>query len=141
MDIRKALAQAGSTIVGGHAYAYMPDSVSVGPNGALVCVIDAGDTVIERVTPPEGIANLFTCDYRVRVRIYAGRADDRGAQEHLDELISPDTARSVWAAIEADTTLGGLADYVVVESASGYGVPDGDPPTALVAELICLVRA
>lgn len=50
----------------------------------------------------------------------AGAATDKGAQKRLDAMIDPSGAGSVKAAVEADTTLGGIVDDLRVETCSGY---------------------
>lgn len=51
---------------------------------------------------------------------YTGLAQDIGAQKRLDLYLAPDGPTSIRAAIEADPTLGGIVDSVVVSSITGY---------------------
>ena len=120
-SIRQRVASLGAPMVGGRAYAYMPDQLAVGPEGALVIVIDPGDTVIERMTLAE------TYRYRMAVRVIVGAASDEEAQRQLDDRISPDGTRSVWTAIEADGGMDGIADFLLVMGAENYGeLRDGE---------------
>lgn len=74
------------------------------------------------------------------VEAYVGTPSDIGAQMKLDELVESSGPTSVKAAIEADETLGGVAQTLQVERATGYGEygrPDGT--TALGAKWNVLV--
>lgn len=58
----------------------------------------------------------------LRVRAYISQTTDQGSQLRLDELLEPSGSGSMKAAIEADTTLGGLVGYggCRVTGNSGY---------------------
>ena len=61
-------------------------------------------------------------EYHFTVRVIAAlAADQQGAQVLLDGYLNPSGATSVKAAIEADSTLGGKAFDLRVQSASNYG--------------------
>lgn len=51
-----------------------------------------------------------------------GTVTDRGAQIELDKMIAATGTSSVKAAIEADSTLGGVVHDLIVESCSGYQI-------------------
>lgn len=77
-------------------------------------------------------------EWSMLVQAYVADTLDIGAQKALDNLIAGST--SVRAALEADKTLGGAAQDLMVESCSGYrqyGKPDGT--TAHGAEWSVLV--
>lgn len=113
--LRRRVADLGAPMVGGRAYAYMPDSLAVGPEGALVVTLSPEDTVIERAT----LAGTYL--YRLTVRVVVGAASAEEAQRQLDERIDPDGARSVWSALETEGGVDGLADYLIVTGAENYG--------------------
>lgn len=56
--------------------------------------------------------------YTYLVTIITGRVDERTAQDELDAFASYDGARSVRAAIEADRTLGGVVDTLILSSSA-----------------------
>lgn len=60
-----------------------------------------------------------THTWTMRVRAYVALVTDIGSQTLLDEFLSPEGTRSVKAAIEVDTTLGGVVDDLHVTSATG----------------------
>jgi len=61
-------------------------------------------------------------DWRIPVRIYVARVDDRVGQSKLDDYLVIGTT-SIDDALDGDKTLGGVADFAVVQdSATGYGV-------------------
>lgn len=53
------------------------------------------------------------------VRVYVAGATDRGAQNRLDVYLNPTGAGSIKAAIESDTTLGGIVSDLQVTTATG----------------------
>lgn len=58
--------------------------------------------------------------WRLAVRGMVSVNDGVGAQMKLDEWLADTGASSVFAALESDTTLGGLVAQVVVRGHSGY---------------------
>lgn len=54
------------------------------------------------------------------VQAFVSTAVDSGGQQFLDELIQQTGANSVKAALETDTTLGGLVQNLIVKKCSGY---------------------
>lgn len=59
-------------------------------------------------------------EWRFTVRVFVAMNADIGSQVLLDSFIEPVGDQSVKTLIEADRTLGGLCDFVQVESCSGY---------------------
>jgi hypothetical protein len=57
-------------------------------------------------------------DFTITIVVY--RQSERVAQEELDKYTAFSGAQSVRAAIEADRTLGGVADDLIVGSASNF---------------------
>lgn len=60
--------------------------------------------------------------WRFVIRAYVGVASDKGAQLLLDELLAPSGTRSVKTVLEADETLGGVAEDLHVQTATGYRI-------------------
>lgn len=54
------------------------------------------------------------------VQVFVSETADVAAQERLDEYLEPSGARSIRQALEADSTLGGACDDLIVRSSSGY---------------------
>lgn len=61
-------------------------------------------------------------DWHLTIELQVGTVSDIGAQDTLDALISETGAKSVKAAIEAEPTLGGLVDDLVVQGVRDYGL-------------------
>lgn len=53
------------------------------------------------------------------IRVYVSAVSDRGSATLLDAYLAPDGASSVKAAVEADTTLGGLVQDLHCATAAG----------------------
>lgn len=61
-------------------------------------------------------------DYTLRAVILASIGDGTSGQDILDAYLSPVGAQSVYAAIQADPSLGGQVSYAAVIEATGYGL-------------------
>lgn len=110
-SLRQGLGARLQTITGLRASNYAPDRVSVPAYAIELASLNYDQTFGRRVNEVP-----FT------VRIYTSRADDKAGQDRLDAFIDPTGAVSVKAAIEADTTLGGVAETCRVVSLDNYGV-------------------
>lgn len=60
--------------------------------------------------------------FLLRVTLLTSVADMEQAQDSMDPYLDNGTAASVYAAIAADPTLGGVADDALAMTASNYGV-------------------
>lgn len=100
---------------------------------ATIAGLRASDTVLDSITPPiavvgpPGIAYDLAMArgadrYTFPVRVYASKASEKAGQDKLDGYLSKEGALSIKAALEADPSLGGVAQSVRVVSAQGYGV-------------------
>lgn len=131
-EIRKGLAEAIRVGVPAlHSHATVPDSFT---------------TPVAMVFGPERIRYDSTMargsdEYRIPVRIYVGRVDEKGAQDRLDAFVSGDGPQSLKVAIEADSTLGGVVDFARVEEARNYGPYQSGQSTFLGVELMVFVIA
>lgn len=54
------------------------------------------------------------------VRVFVGLTTDIGAQKRLDRMLAGSGADSVKAAVEVDTSLGGVAEDLQVVNCTGY---------------------
>src|SRR4051812_21685672 len=92
--------------------------------------LQASANVLNNPTPPAAHVMRGDIDYdlamqgglhdlHMRVQAFVALASDIGAQVLLDDYLSPDGANSMKAAIEADTSLGGLIQDLHVTKASG----------------------
>lgn len=90
------------------------------------------DYVPDDPNPPIAIPAIDLIDYHrafagggalheITVSVIVGAASERTAQARLDGYLAFSGSQSIRAAIEADTTLGGVAQTAVVSSADGIG--------------------
>jgi hypothetical protein len=106
-QINAALATKLSTITGLKGYDYEPDTVYPPIAFPSITSIDyhramAGGLII----------------YDITIRVVVGRVNERVAQDALDTYASYSGAGSVRAALEADTTLGGVVDTLIVRTSA-----------------------
>ncbi len=107
-QIRNGIADALRTVIGFQVLPYAPSNPT--PPSAYVM---RGEVLYDQAM--NGGTHLWT----MRVQAVVGIASDRAAQMLLDELLSADGDRSVKAAIEADTSLGGIVQDLHVTTANG----------------------
>lgn len=96
-----------ATIAGLRVFDYQPDNAY--PPFAFV-----GLTTIEYHKAMAGGAQNYTYS----ITVVTGRVDERSGQEELDAYASYDGAKSVRAAVEADRTLGGVVDTLIMSSSA-----------------------
>jgi hypothetical protein len=101
--VRTGLSTALDTITNLRCFDYVPDSLS--PPAAIVEPLE-----IEYGTAMANGLNRVTA----YVLIVVGRMSDRSSQDRIDAYVNTTGASSVVAAIEADPTLGGTAESLVV---------------------------
>lgn len=114
--------------------------------------INAKGYLSDSITPPWAAVQPDSIDYDVTfrrgydeialiVRVYASRSDDRAGQAFLDSLLVGSGATSVKTAIEADRTLGGVAETLRVTAMRNYGVYEVAGVAYLGAEFAVTVWA
>lgn len=104
------------TISGLRVFDYQPDNIF--PPIAFPAL-----TSIEYHKAMGGGMRIFTYN----ITTVTGRVDERTGQDELDAFASYDGAKSVRAALEADKTLGGVVDTLIVtSSASVNALSQGD---------------
>lgn len=85
------------------------------PTGPYVQVFGPEEVVFHRA-----MANGHA-DWTLRIQVGVPLSLDRGAQELLDRMLESSGGASIRAAIESDTTLGGVVNQAIVTRVSGYG--------------------
>ncbi len=113
-ELRDAIAAAMGSIQGLRTSAFVPDA----PRPPIAVVMP--DRIEYDLNARRGADRFF-----FTVTVLASRADDRAAQQNLDQyLVGP---KSIKDAIEKDRTLGGKADTCRVTSMQNYSsVPVGE---------------
>lgn len=96
-----------ATISGLRTYDYQPDT-------GYVPFAYPALTTIEYHKAMSGGMRIFTFN----ITVVTGRVDERTGQDELDAFASYDGAKSVRAALEADKTLGGIVDTLIVTSSA-----------------------
>jgi hypothetical protein len=110
-QVRQALADAVSKIPGLQGMTYPPGTVE--PPVAIVLPA-SGDVIDYTIAmPPDDDA----ADLHLRIVLLAGSQVDQAATERIDGYLNPSGPLSVRAAVEADPTLGGMADWAVCTGA------------------------
>lgn len=66
-------------------------------------------------------SNNGSSQFYFEVMVIVSRADERNAQNALDEYCSTSGSKSIFSAIELDRSLGGVAQDCVVRRLSSYG--------------------
>lgn len=112
-DVRQALADALSVIPDCQVSAYNL------PNPTMPCLLVLGQNDIEYGNLAFGRQDT---QWNLVVRGYVSTTLDLSNQQRLDRWLASDGPESVRAAIEADTTLGGVADWVIVLRSTGTNV-------------------
>lgn len=106
-DLKDGIATRLSTITGLRAHSFQPDRIT--PPMATVFP----DRVEYDLNARRGADTFFFI-----VQVLVGRADDRAAQRNIDAYVNG--SGSVKAAIEADRTLGGVANTCRVTEMRNY---------------------
>ena len=75
-------------------------------------------------------------DYSLRAIILVSIGDSTEGQDLLDAYLSPTGPQSVYAAVQADPTLGGQVSYCAVIEATGYGLTNWNGVDYLAASLV-----
>lgn len=129
-QIKQGIATALATIPGLRSYAVQPDNLN--PPFAWPML----DTVTYNGAMRGGlITHVYT------VTVVVGRAAERTAQNALDGYVSYDSATSIRAALEADRTLGGVVQNLLVESANNISTTEGNDTTYLMVDFRVVVYA
>jgi len=129
-EIKQGIANALATIPGLRSYSVQPDNLN--PPFAWPML----DTVTYNGAMRGGlITHVYT------VTVVVGRAAERTAQNALDGYVSYDSATSIRAALEADRSLGGVVQNLLVESANNISTTEGNDTTYLMVDFRVVVYA
>jgi len=74
-------------------------------------------------------------DYTLRAIILVSEGDSVSGQDLIDTYLSPSGANSVYAAVQADPTLGGQVSFAAVIEATAYGLMNFNGVDYLAAHL------
>jgi hypothetical protein len=120
-DLRQGLAEALRAIPSLRVYELLPDNPN--PPGVAISL----DRVVYDSVFARG------CDeYEFTVHLFVARGDDRSAQVRIEDYVAGSGPSSIKAAIEADPTLGGVAQTVRVSEARNIGTQDRADGTSLM---------
>jgi hypothetical protein len=130
-QVKDGLKTAINTVSGLRAFDYQPDQVN--PPFAWPTL----DTITYHQTGMNngGVVMNFT------VTLVVNRAAERVAQDQLDQYMSWDGAKSLRAAIEADRTLGGVCDDLIVTNAENLTNIDANDTLYLAVDFKVTVYA
>jgi hypothetical protein len=118
------------TIKGLRVYDFLPDAVSV----------PMATVMIEQVNY-HGAFQGGDPIYRFNVMVLVARTSERTAQSKLDAYVSYGGDESVRAAIEADKTLGGVVQTLIIDSTSNIQVVQINEATYLGIDFSVAVHA
>lgn len=130
-DIREGLATSMATITSLDTEAYIRDIADV-----PVAMVGGPDPLEFDQTFGRG-----SDEYDFPVIVFASRVDDEGGQSQLDSYLDPFGALSLKAAIESDSTLGGVVEDLRVQRVQDYGPHEINGVQYLGAVLIVHVMA
>jgi hypothetical protein len=119
-----------SAIPGLRTFDHVPDSIPV-----PMATVGVEDITFHRSFSGGDPVYTFT------ISVIVARADERSAQRALDGYVSWDGQTSVRAAIEADKTLNGTVQTLIVESASNIRVIQANEATYLAVDFTVVVHA
>jgi hypothetical protein len=130
-QVKDGLKTAINTVSGLRAFDYQPDQVN--PPFAWPTL----DTITYHQTgmAAGGVVMNFT------ITLVVNRAAERVAQDQLDQYMSWDGAKSLRAAIEADRTLGGVCDDLIVTGAENLTNIDANDTLYLAVDFKVTVYA
>jgi len=112
--IRQALADTLSAAIPGlRATANRPLQI----NPPMAVIMPAQGAFATYSTTMDGQA-----DYLLRAILVVAPGDSTGGEDLLDPYIATTGGQSVWAAVQANQTLGGVVSFAEVTQASGYGL-------------------
>lgn len=126
----QGLKQRLATIAGLRTFDYLPDSIPV-----PMATVGIDEITFHRAFGGGDPVYTFT------VSVIVARTSERTAQLALDGYVSWDGQTSVRAAIEGDSTLGGLVQTLIVESATNIRVVQVNDASYLAVDFVVIVHA
>ena len=130
-QVKDGLKTAINTVSGLRAFDYQPDQVNPPFAWPTLDNINYHQTGMAS----GGVVMNFT------VTLVVNRASERTAQDQLDQYMSWDGAKSLRAAIEADRTLGGVCDDLIVNGAENLTNIDANDTLYLAVDFKVVVYA
>jgi hypothetical protein len=128
-EIKTGISNALATIPGLRAYAQQPDNINAPFAWPML------DSITYNGAMRGGLVT------HIFVSVVVGRSAERTAQTALDGYLSYEGTTSVRAALEADRSLGGVVQNLLVESASNISTMDGNDATYLMVDFRVVVYA
>lgn len=125
--IRQALAAYLTTAIGLRATANRFDAV----NPPMAVVAPQTGSLIRY-----SVSTDAETDYSLRVIVLVSAGDSESGQDALDAYLSPTGSQSVYAAVQADPSLGGAVSFAVVVEATAYGLRNWSGVDYLGCDLI-----
>lgn len=86
-------------------------------NPPMAVIVPATGTIARYSVTMDGEA-----DYTVRVILLVAPGDSTGGEDLLDPYVATSGPQSIWAAVQASQTLGGVVSFAAVTEATGYGI-------------------
>lgn len=111
-QVRTALASVLSGISGLNAHAFKVGSIT--PPAAIVMPAPGDFFLYATASDPVHDLDLV-------IGLFVQWGDDESASAELDAFLSPTSTTSIWAAVDADRTLGGVVASAQVGTARSYG--------------------
>lgn len=132
-DIRKGIALSLGVIPKLRAFDVVPDKVIV------PCAVVYGPDIDYDKTFQHAPGQSSSDDYQFVVVLMTARSSVRAGQEQLDEYLVPTGPTSVKAAIEKNTDLQGMVDWIDITEVRNYGLEDVNGIPVFAAELVVKV--
>lgn len=129
-QVKDALKAAVASVSGLRVFDYQPDGVT--PPFAF--------PTLDEVTY-HGAMGAGNVVHRFTITVVVQRVSERTAQDKLDQYLSYGGTQSIRAAIEADRTLGGVVQDVIVTGATNITNIDANDTLYLTVDFQCLVYA
>jgi hypothetical protein len=127
--VRAGLADQLATIAGLRTYAYQPDTI------ATPCAIVLAPVSAVYTTDFDGDVELT-----IPILVLVQRVNERTADAEISRYLSSTGSDSIKVAIDADTTLGGVAQYTTVNGFAPF-TEEFDPAAYLAVTIDCTVVA
>lgn len=129
-DIRDGIVTRLSTIAGLTAYDHVPGDANL-----------PAAMVSRRVTRFDSVMGRGADDFEYVVTVAVSWADRKLAQEEMSLYLAGSGAKSIYAAIDGDQTLGGVADFARVREAGEEEARDMAGVLCMTVDFICEVTA
>lgn len=130
VSIRDGLVTRLQTITGLTGYDHIPGQINA-----------PAATVSRRQTRFDSVMARGADDFEYLVRVHVPFADPKLAQEQMSEYLAGSGAKSIYAAIDGDDTLGGVADFSRVREAGEEAIANVGGVDYLAVDFVIEVTA